>query len=171
MKNVFSLTACVLSVSLLAACATGPNRDEEIALNQQVGIEVTQTKEGVQVRLPDRVLFDFDKSDLRADSGPAVQRAVVLLRRSKKSVIVEGHTDNTGTHEYNQALSEERATSVAGALEKRGIAESRITTKGFAYDRPAASNNTPEGQAKNRRTEIIVVGESLDAIMGKPGKR
>ena len=167
MKNVLSLTVCALSVSLLTACATGPNRDEEVALNQQVGIEVTQIKEGVQVRLPDRVLFDFDKSNLRADSGPAINRAVVLLRRSQKSLVVEGHTDNTGTHEYNQALSEDRARTVAGALEQRGVAASRITTKGFAYDRPAASNDTSAGQAKNRRTEIVVVGESLDAIMGK----
>ncbi|WP_374728544.1 OmpA family protein [Caballeronia hypogeia] len=136
-------------------------------MNQQVGIEVTQIKEGVQVRLPDRVLFDFDKSALRADSGPALRRAVVLLKRSQKSVIVEGHTDNKGTHEYNQALSEARAQTVASALEQRGIADSRITTKGFAYDKPAASNDTPEGQAKNRRTEIVVIGESLDAIMGK----
>ncbi|WP_244158668.1 OmpA family protein [Caballeronia fortuita] len=137
-------------------------------MNQQVGIEVTQIKDGVQVRLPDRVLFDFDKADLRSNSGAAIQRAVVLLKRSQKPVIVEGHTDNTGTHEYNQALSENRANTVAGALEQRGIAASRIKTKGFAYDRPTASNGTPEGQAKNRRTEIVVIGESLDAIMGKP---
>ena len=171
MKQFLSLTACALSISLLAACATGPDRDKEVALNQQVGIEVTQTDQGVQVRLPDRVLFDFDKSTLRSDSGPAIQRAVVLLKRSKKSVIVEGHTDNAGTREYNQTLSEERAQVVANALQLRGIAESRITAKGFAYDRPAASNDTPAGQAKNRRTEIVVVGESLDEIMGKPAKR
>ena len=64
---------------MLAACTTRPDRDQEIAPNQQVGIEVTQTREGVQVRLPDRVLFDFDKSFLRPDSGPAINRAVVLL--------------------------------------------------------------------------------------------
>ncbi|SAK73790.1 ompA family protein [Caballeronia catudaia] len=167
MKNAFSLTACALSITLLSACATAPDRDQEIALNQQVGIEVTQTTEGVQVRLPDRVLFDFDKSALRADSGPALNRAVALIKRSKKSVIVEGHTDNTGTHEYNQALSEARAQTVATALEERGIAASRITTQGFAYDKPTASNDSPAGQAKNRRTEIVVVGESLDAIMGR----
>ncbi|WP_250516518.1 OmpA family protein [Caballeronia sp. INDeC2] len=171
MKKFLSLTACGLSISLLAACASGPDRDKELALNQQVGIEVTQTPEGVQVRLPDRVLFDFNKAALRRDSGSAIQRAVVLLKRSNKSVIVEGHTDNSGTHEYNQALSEQRAQTVASALEDRGIVSSRIATKGFAYDRPAASNDTPEGQAKNRRTEIVVVGESLDAIMGKPTKR
>lgn len=167
MKQFLSLITCALSVSLLTACATEPDRDQEVALNQQVGIEVTQTKEGVQVRLPDRVLFDVDQSALRDDSAVAIRRAVVLLKRSAKSVIVEGHTDNTGTHEHNQALSEARARTVASALEQRGIAASRVTTEGFSYDRPTASNDTPAGQAKNRRTEIVVVGESLDAIMGK----
>jgi outer membrane protein OmpA-like peptidoglycan-associated protein len=167
MKNILSITACALSVSLLSACASGPDRDKEVALNQQVGIDVTQTREGVQVRLPDRVLFDFDQSSLRADSAPVIKRAVVLLRRSKMSVIVQGHTDNIGTHEYNQSLSEARAKTVANALVLRDIAASRVTTEGFAYDKPAASNDTPEGQAKNRRTEIVVIGESLDAIMGK----
>jgi outer membrane protein OmpA-like peptidoglycan-associated protein len=168
MKKILSLSACLL---MLSACATQPDRSQEEALNQQVGIEVTQTAEGVQVRLPERVLFDFDQSSLRADSGPAIARTVVLLGRSKKSVIVEGHTDNTGTHDYNMALSQARADTVAQALAKRGVASARITTKGFAYDRPAASNDTPAGQAKNRRTEIVVLGESIDAVMGKQVRR
>jgi outer membrane protein OmpA-like peptidoglycan-associated protein len=167
MKQVVSAFLCAISVSLLAACASSPDRAQEEALNQKAGIEVTQTKDGVQVRLPDRVLFDFDQSQLRGDAGSVMQRAAVLLKRSKNAVIVEGHTDNKGTHEYNQALSEARAQTVASGLQQRGIDAARIKTKGFAYDRPAASNDTPEGQAKNRRTEIVVVGESLDAIMGK----
>jgi outer membrane protein OmpA-like peptidoglycan-associated protein len=91
----------------------------------------------------------------------------VLLKRSDKPVIVEGHTDNVGTHEYNQALSEARARTVAAALEQDGIAASRITTKGFAFDQPITSNDTPEGAARNRRTEIVITGESVTAILGK----
>ena len=116
--------------------------------------------------VPEKVLFDFDQSTLRANAAPALARAAVLLKRSDKPVIVEGHTDNVGTHEYNTQLSEARATTVAAALEERGIAPSRIKTKGFAYDRPVASNDTPESQARNRRTEIVIVGESEDRIMG-----
>jgi outer membrane protein OmpA-like peptidoglycan-associated protein len=158
--------ACVGVMALLAACSP-LNRSHEIALNQATGIEVTQGPDGVLVRLPEKVLFDFDKSTLRADSTAALNRAVVLLKRSDKPVIVEGHTDNAGTHAYNIQLSEARATTVAGALEGRGLPESRITTKAFAYDRPVASNDTPEGQAKNRRTEIVIVGEKEDRILGK----
>jgi outer membrane protein OmpA-like peptidoglycan-associated protein len=157
---------CVGALALLAACSP-LNRSHEVALNQATGIEVTQGENGVLVRLPEKVLFDFDKSALRADSAPALDRAVVLLKRSDKPVIVEGHTDNVGTHEYNMQLSQARAATVAGALEGRGIPESRIRTKAYAYDRPVASNDTPEGQAKNRRTEIVIVGESEDRILGK----
>jgi outer membrane protein OmpA-like peptidoglycan-associated protein len=119
------------------------------------------------LRLPEKVLFDFDQSTLRADSGPALARAVVLLKRSDKPVVVEGHTDNVGTHDYNLALSEARAKTVAGALEARGVPASRITTRGLAYDQPVASNDTPEGQARNRRTEIVIVGESDTRILGR----
>jgi outer membrane protein OmpA-like peptidoglycan-associated protein len=166
LKKLLSLGTCVSVLALLSACS-GLDRSHEIALNQATGIEVTQGTNGVLVRLPEKVLFDFDQSTLRADSAPALARAVVLLKRSDKPVIVEGHTDNVGTHEYNMQLSEVRATTVADALEARGIPPSRITTKGFAYDRPVASNDTPEGQAKNRRTEIVIVGESEDRILGK----
>jgi outer membrane protein OmpA-like peptidoglycan-associated protein len=158
--------SCAGVMVLLAAC-TPLNRSHEIALNQATGIEVTQGPDGVQLRLPEKVLFDFDQSTLRTDADPALKRAVVLLKRSDKPVIVEGHTDDIGTHEYNMQLSEARATTVAGALEERGVAPSRIMTKGFAYDRPVASNDTPEGQAKNRRTEIVIVGESEARIMGR----
>jgi outer membrane protein OmpA-like peptidoglycan-associated protein len=70
-----------------------------------------QGRDGVKLRLPEKVLFDFDQSTLRADAAPALARAVVLLKRSDKPVIVEGHTDNVGTHEYNMQLSEARATT------------------------------------------------------------
>lgn len=166
LKKLFSLGTTISLVALLSACS-GLDRNHEIAINQASGIEVTQGPNGVELRLPEKVLFDFNKSDLRGDSTPALARAVVLLKRSQKPIIVEGHTDNVGTHDYNMQLSEARAATVADALETRGIADSRVTTKGFAYDHPVASNDTPEGQAKNRRTEIVIVGESEDRIIGR----
>jgi len=166
MKKILTLAACALSFSMLAGCSN-LDRSTEEALNQKVGIEVTQSKDGVQVRLPEKVLFNFDESGLRPDAGPAINRVVVVLSRTQKPLIVEGHTDNVGTREYNQQLSEARAKSVAAELERRGISASRILVTGYAFDRPIASNDTPDGQARNRRTEIVVKGESLEAVMGK----
>jgi outer membrane protein OmpA-like peptidoglycan-associated protein len=133
----------------------------------QQGRSAEPAKEGVQVRLPEKVLFNFNESSLRPDAGPAIARVVVVLSRTQKPMIVEGHTDNVGTREYNQHLSEARAKSVADELERRGINASRITLVGYAFDRPVADNDTPDGRARNRRTEIVVKGESLEAVMGK----
>jgi outer membrane protein OmpA-like peptidoglycan-associated protein len=166
LKKRIPLIASMTLLALLSACSN-LDRSHELVLNQATGIEVIQGADGVQVRLPEKVLFDFDQSALRADAEPALARAVVLLSRSKQPVIVEGHTDNVGTHDYNMELSKDRAGAVASALEERGVAASRVTTRSYAYDKPVASNDTVEGRAKNRRTEILIVGESEAKIMGR----
>jgi outer membrane protein OmpA-like peptidoglycan-associated protein len=166
LKKRTSLIASMSLLALLSACSN-LDRSHELVLNQATGIEVTQGADGVQVRLPEKVLFDFDQSALRADAAPALARAVVLLSRSKQPVIVEGHTDNVGTHDYNMALANARAVAVAAALEERGVPAARMTTRSYAYDKPVASNDTSEGRARNRRTEILIVGESEARIMGR----
>ncbi|MBN3762377.1 OmpA family protein [Burkholderia sp. Ac-20365] len=166
MKNLLTLAACAVSLSILTACG-GLDRSKEEALNRQAGIEVTQNKDNVQIRLPEKVLFNFNESTLSPDAGAAVSRVVIVLSRTQKPMIVEGHTDNVGTREYNQKLSEARAKSVAEELERHGIRASRITLVGYAFDRPVADNDTSEGRARNRRTEIVVKGESIEAVMGK----
>ncbi|MGF6570930.1 Outer membrane protein OmpA [Paraburkholderia fungorum] len=167
MRTVLSVTACALSAVLMAGCAAPLNRDTETSLNKAVGIEVASVAEGVAVKLPESALFEFNQSDLRGDATAVVNRSAVLLQRSRKPIVVEGYTDNVGTLEYNQQLSEARATSVGYALVERGVAIDRVRTKGNAYNNPVASNDTPEGRALNRRTEIIVRGESVDTLMGK----
>lgn len=124
-------------------------------------------RERVAVKLPETALFEFGKSEVRGDARAVVDRSAVLLKRSKKPVIVEGYTDNVGTLEYNQQLSEARATAVGHELVERGVPIDHIRTKGNAYNDPVASNDTAEGRALNRRTEIIVRGETMDTLMGK----
>lgn len=166
LNKLMAMSACVAAISVLTGCS-GLNRTNEEALNRAAGIEVTKTEEGVDVRLPEKVLFDFDKSVLRAGSAAAIDRSAILIQRSKKPVLVEGHTDNIGDHAYNQTLSQERAETVARAIAAKGVDPARINYKGLAYDRPVASNDTDEGRARNRRTEIVIIGESVDTIMGK----
>ena len=67
-----------------------------------------------------------------------------------------GHTDNTGSAEYNQDLSARRATAVAGVLLEQGVAPSRVRSFGRGEDEPVATNLTPEGRQQNRRVEIII---------------
>jgi outer membrane protein OmpA-like peptidoglycan-associated protein len=121
----------------------------------------------VSVKLPEAALFDFDKAELRPDATAVINRSAVLLNRSKKPILVQGYTDNVGTLEYNQQLSEARAEAVGHALVARGVAMARVRVKGNAYNDPVATNDTAEGRALNRRTEILVRGETMDTLMGR----
>lgn len=166
MRKLLGATTCAMTVLMMAACAAPLNRANETSLNQAAGIEVKAVADGVSVKLPEAALFDFGKSELRPDALTVINRSAVLLNRSKKPILVEGYTDNVGTLEYNQQLSESRAEAVGYALVARGVAIARIRTKGHAYNNPVASNDTPEGRALNRRTEILVRGETMDTLMG-----
>ncbi|NML99681.1 OmpA family protein [Paraburkholderia sp. RP-4-7] len=167
MRTFLGTTACAMSVLLMAGCATPLNRDTETSLNKAVGIEVAPVAGGVSVKLPEAALFEFGKSEVRGDAAMVINRSAVLLKRSKKPIVVEGYTDNVGTLEYNQQLSEERAIAVGYALVARGVTTERIRTKGYAYNNPVASNDTADGRALNRRTEILVRGETMDTLMGR----
>lgn len=110
------------------------------------------------------VNFDFDKSNLRPDAVAILSEAAQILSRYPDlKVEVAGHTDSKGTDEYNQKLSERRATAVYDYLTKNGVSASRLTGPiGYGESRPIAPNtnpdgsDNPEGRAKNRRTELNV---------------
>ncbi len=74
-------------------------------------------------------------------------------------ILIEGHTDNVGTHPINDALSLKRAESVKGYLVKQGIPAKRVSTTGFGERKPLASNNSEFGRRLNRRTEIVIVAK------------
>jgi outer membrane protein OmpA-like peptidoglycan-associated protein len=110
-----------------------------------------------RVFVPSEVLFAFDRDTL-ASSAPAELDKVVLtiLASPRAQVTIEGHTDDVGTDEYNQALSERRAEAVAAYLVQKGIVRARLTARGFGKSRPAAVNDGEEGRRKNRRVEIVI---------------
>jgi OOP family OmpA-OmpF porin len=102
--------------------------------------------------------FAFDKADIKPRYEGDLQHIVRVLKENPGiEVRLDGHTDSTGAADYNQALSERRARAVEVYLEKNGIAAGRVSSRGFGESRPAYSNDTEEGQAKNRRTEITVL--------------
>lgn len=162
--------ACV-SFTLLAGCSSGLNRSKEEQLNAQYGITMLPVNGGVEMRLPEAPLFDIDASRIRSAHSPMLDRAAEILKRSMRPILIEGHTDNDGALAYNRALSEARANAVAQALIARGVPAERITTKGMAYLRPIASNDTAQGRALNRRVEILVRAESEETLLGAPAKK
>jgi len=103
------------------------------------------------------IFFDPNKFDLRPESEAELRQVVQLLRDNPGVHIqISGHTDNSGRPAENQALSENRAKAVTSFLVAKGIPAARLSFKGFGDTRPVADNATPEGRAKNRRTELTV---------------
>ncbi|MEO8360232.1 MAG: OmpA family protein [Vicinamibacteria bacterium] len=101
------------------------------------------------------VTFDFNKATLRPDSELALAKVAAALRADATVAIeVQGHTDNVGGDAYNLKLSQDRAETVRAWLAAHGVASARLTARGYGRNTPVASNETPEGRAKNRRVEV-----------------
>jgi outer membrane protein OmpA-like peptidoglycan-associated protein len=131
---------------------------QEQELRQIENVEVTRPSEGeISVRLNNAILFDTDSSSLRSTSRATLDDlAGNFARYPDNLLVVEGHTDSVGTEQYNQRLSERRASAVADYLIDRGVAASAITVYGFGELRPASTNETADGRQLNRRVEIHI---------------
>lgn len=115
-------------------------------------VEVGQT-----VRL-NNIFFVFGKADLKEESKFELDRLYSVLHSSPSlKIVIQGHTDNIGSPEFNQKLSEDRAKAVFDYLLSKGITEKQISYKGFGQDKPVKENNTEQGRAFNRRVEFAVL--------------
>lgn len=121
---------------------------------------------GVQIFLPSAALFETGKSTLNAtDSAAYMQRVAQLINtKTNKNAVLEGHTDNVGKDGMNQELSEARARSVREALLAQGVDAKRLSTIGFSFMRPVASNVTEDGRKLNRRVEVVILDEKVENI-------
>lgn len=116
---------------------------------------VSQSK----ITLQADTLYDFDKATLKAEGMATLDKIAKDLSKIKLEVIIAvGNTDSVGTDAYNMALGQRRAQSVKAYLVSKGVDGSRIYTESKGKSNPVASNATAEGRAKNRRTDIEVVG-------------
>lgn len=122
--------------------------------------ELTIQVEPAKVYTLENVFFDTGLSTLKPESYKALNDLVEVMKLKSTLVIeIDGHTDNTGTAEINQKLSQDRADAVRNYLIKKGIAATRVSAKGFGDTMPVADNSTDEGKAKNRRTEVKIIKE------------
>jgi len=112
---------------------------------------------GESIVIPN-IYFEFNQAYLRRESLETLSKLVEQLKKNPRIKIeIQGHTDNIGTREYNQKLSEKRAEVVMEYLIKNGISPERLRVRGFGETKPVAPNTTEEGRAKNRRTEILIL--------------
>jgi outer membrane protein OmpA-like peptidoglycan-associated protein len=129
---------------------------------KDLGAKVTAQE--IKIELSADVLFDFDKSDLKAQATDSLTKvATVVAGYPKAPLLIEGHTDAKGTHPYNVSLSEKRAAAVKTWLvQNAGVDAVRIATSGWGETKPVAPNtlpdgaDNPEGRQKNRRVEITL---------------
>jgi outer membrane protein OmpA-like peptidoglycan-associated protein len=121
------------------------------------GVRVIKEGNSIQLSMASDVTFATDSADIRSAFYPALSSvAIVLNKYNNTNIVVSGFTDNTGTADYNQRLSEERARSVGNFLMSQGVNPDRVFTRGFGMRHPIASNATPAGRSLNRRVVITV---------------
>ena len=104
------------------------------------------------------IFYETDSYELLPESRAELNKLYEFMKESGDAKVeISGHTDNTGTPEYNKELSEKRAASVVNYLIERGISPDRLVSAGYGEERPVADNNTESGKARNRRTELTII--------------
>jgi len=122
------------------------------------GVSVTRIGDNITLNMPGSVTFATDSSDLSPAFFDVLNSVGKVLDEYEQTVVeVAGHTDSTGSEQYNQALSERRAASVASYLQGRGVIPQRLITVGMGEMHPVADNGTSAGRQANRRVEITMV--------------
>lgn len=111
------------------------------------------------IAITDKVQFETGKADLKAVSLPLLDEVVGVMKSNPQIEVVEigGHTDSTGSADFNRTLSQQRAESVMRYITSKGIKKERLTAKGFGPDVPVADNETDIGREANRRVEFNII--------------
>lgn len=122
------------------------------------GAEVERVGDGIKITMNESIVnFAFDSSNLTSTAQTNLDKlAQVLADNPDTNINIYGHTDSKGTDAYNLSLSQRRADAVKAYLAGKGIASSRMITKGEGESMPVATNDTDEGRAKNRRVEFAI---------------
>lgn len=124
------------------------------------GAEVERVGEGINVTFDESsgVYFDTEKYNINSKSQTTLNKLADIFKEYPNSnILVEGHTDNTGSDSYNLTLSKNRAQAVTNYLVDNGIDRGRFTTKWYGESQPKYDNSTVEGRSKNRRVELAIV--------------
>ncbi len=151
-----------------AGAYIGHQMDEQAAEIERDldGASVERVGEGIKITFDSGLLFAVDKSDLQPEAKQNLDNlAVILQKYPDTNILIEGHTDSTGSDEHNMTLSRNRANSVANELAAVGVDASRFTIMAYGETQPIADNSTAEGRRLNRRVEIaIMANDKLKGI-------
>ena len=121
------------------------------------GAEIERVGEGIKITFREGIQFALNSSELSETSKSNLNDLAETLKKYEDTnILIEGHTDITGTREYNMTLSEERAESVEDYLSGLGVSARRMTTEGYGPDQPVAENDSDYGRQQNRRVEVAI---------------
>jgi outer membrane protein OmpA-like peptidoglycan-associated protein len=148
-------------VGALAGGAIGNYMDRQQAELRHdlagTGVSVTRIGDNITLNMPGNITFKTDSAEIDPSFYKVLNSVNIVVKKYNKTVVeVAGHTDSTGSAEYNQKLSERRANAVAQYLEGQGLATNRVVTIGAGETRPVADNSTAEGRQANRRVELTL---------------
>ena len=145
-------------IGALSGGAIGNYQDrQQAALREKLqgtGVDVARKGDNITLNMPGNVTFAFNSANIDPSVYPVLNDVAGVLREYNQTVVeVAGHTDNIGSEEVNQRLSEQRAGAVAQYLQAQGVQQERLITVGGGKRYPIASNDTEAGRAANRRVE------------------
>ncbi len=150
------LFAALAAVALVSGCASTAPVEEDVMVSVTVEEEAGQDEAFVQ-NAKDRVFFGFDKSNLTPEAVAILKTQAEWLKANpEKKVVVEGHTDDRGTRDYNLALGERRAVAVKNYLISRGVDADRIRVISYGKERPAVVGANEAAWSQNRRAVTVV---------------
>jgi outer membrane protein OmpA-like peptidoglycan-associated protein len=149
-------------IGALAGAGVGAYMDrQEAELRKELertGVSVHRNGDQITLNMPGNITFATDSADLNAGFFDVLNSVGKVVNEFGQTVIeVAGHTDSTGSTDYNQQLSEKRANAVAAYLKTRSVRADRIITVGAGETHPVATNDTPAGRQQNRRVELTLV--------------
>ncbi|MGB1274541.1 MAG: OmpA family protein [Nannocystaceae bacterium] len=184
MRNIsnfarFRVLPALMAVTLLPLTACGPIAFEDSSALVILGDppppppkpepEPEPKPKRVEVRdnritISEKIIFDFNKATIREESFSLLKEIGDVIKQNPhiKKISIEGHTSSEGSDKYNQKLSDKRAASVRKHLiEKEGLADEQLVSKGFGESKPIADESTDEGKEKNRRVEFLILEQDV----------
>jgi outer membrane protein OmpA-like peptidoglycan-associated protein len=157
-----------------AGVAIGAYMDKQAAeiRNDIKNAKVERIGEGIKITFNSGILFDVNLDVLKSVARQNINQLAVVLNKYKDTeILVEGHTDSTGSESFNQQLSDSRATSVSRQLKSQGVTGGRITTIGYGENQPVADNGTLNGRTLNRRVEVAIFANNKLKRAAKENKQ
>jgi outer membrane protein OmpA-like peptidoglycan-associated protein len=160
MKIIKLTTTLIASSLLFSACHTTNCyvRQFKRKASKEVGRHnVSVRHDTVRVVYPEVTTFEFNKDELKPEAQQSLHRFAGLLKKyDRMYFIINGYTDNVGTADFNQSLSQRRADNTKAVMEGDGIPAGRMRTNGMGANNPVKSNSTEKGRQANRRVEFLV---------------